>query len=227
MKIGYFYSQEEFDLIGIPPTPLALPPSNSMRRCPALKDVIKNTYVIKCPYDIHLTFKNFNDNGFPTIYLDPEESTLRDAAFGTFIILLEDTTWSAKDIPIIQFKTSIVFVTDEKGLTIEGFPPFLDYRPNLPIRTAAFKFNLYNWVRACDCGMEWMDLSKPIIFKRGDPLMYIRFNTDKNVKLEKIEKTEQLDKLEKRNKSVRNIVDNLTVHAMLMAGKTRPKRLLP
>jgi len=226
MKIGYFYTMEHLDLISIPPTPLKIPDRGDAKFCPAIQSVIKNTFEIKCPYDIHMSFKGYNENDEVIVRLDPDNTTLLDSAFDSFIKIHSRKEWSDKNIPLIQFKPNIVFVTDEKGLTIEGFPPFLEYRPNLPIRSTAFKFNCYNWIRPCQYGIEWMNTEKPIIFKRRDTLMYIRFNTDKNIKLEKIDKTEKLERLVKRNIGVKEFVKGLSFHAMLIAGKTRPRKLL-
>jgi len=224
LRIGYFYQQEGLDLFAPPPERLEFPSSNNMKRCPALNDAIKNTFVIKSPYDVHLKFEKYDEYGQAIMGLQPD-TTLMD--FESFIHVLPPEAFSDKKRPLMQLRLCIVFVTDEKGLTVEGFPPFLEYKPDSPIRVSVFKFNIYNWIRPCDCGIEWMDTSKDIVIKRGEPLLYVRFNTDKNVKLEKIERTPKLIELVNRNDNVKSLVKNMSYHVMLVAGRTRPKRLLP
>jgi len=227
MRIGYFFVQEHLDLLGIAPTPLSLPSRGSMKLCPAIQDVVKNTFELKCPYDIHLIFQGYDQDGQVKIFLDPTQSTLTDKNFKSFVGIQDVEEWSAPKRPFLQFMIDIAFVTDEKGLFIEGFPPFMEYKPDLPIRSAATKFNMYNWVRPMQFALEWMDTSKPIHYNRGETLMYVRFATDKKVELERIERTEELRKLCFRNSRVKDFVKAGYSHLMLVAGRTRPKKLLP
>jgi len=225
MKVGYFYTQPHRDLINITPDKLENPNPRA-RLCPAVNDVLKNTFIIRCPYDISLKFKMYNEDGQAVIDLVESKSTLNNQEFNSFVRIHQKDEWTDPKIPLIQFAPEIVFVTDEKGLILEGFPAFLEYRPELPVRSTAFKFNCYNWLRSIQFGMDWMDTTKDIEFKRGDPLMYVRFNTEKDVTLQKMERTPELTEIVYRNRHLKGFIKGFSRHAMMIAGRTRPKRLL-
>ena len=46
-------------------------------------------------------------------------------------------------------------------------------------------YDISKWVRGNEFGFEVVDDTKPIVFKRGDPLYYVRFVTDRPIKLER------------------------------------------
>jgi len=224
LKIGYCYIQDYFHLISEEPDKLELP-NNGGRLCPALQDVTQNTFIVRSPFTIHLTYKGIQNN-YPNCALDPEKSTLTDKAFNDFITINNTDIWLNDTTPLIQIHPRIVFVTDEKDLFMEIFPPFLEYRPDIPGRWTAAKYNIYNWIRNTGTVFEWMDTSKPLIIKRGDPLMYVRFNTDKKVYLEFINNSKEIVKLSNRNSSLKEHIKYFTREAMKFGYKFRPRKLL-
>ena len=55
------------------------------------------------------------------------------------------------------------------------------------------EFDISKWIRPVEFSFEIIDKTKPLIFKRGDPLFYVRFATDETVKLIRKPMTEELD----------------------------------
>lgn len=222
LKIGYCYRLEYQYLIAKEPDKLQMP-KNASRVCPALQDMVKNMFIIRSPYDIHLTYQK------PNFVLDPAKSTLRDQSFIDFIQVTNPIDWTNKDTPLIQFHPQIIFVTDEKDLIAEYFPPWLEYRPDMPGIWTAAKINIWSWIRNTAIVFEWKDLTKPIIFKRGDPLMYVRFNTDKDVKLFYIDDPNKILDIRTRvmtHGDLKAHIKFFSREAMKIAGKFRPKKLL-
>ena len=40
-------------------------------------------------------------------------------------------------------------------------------------------FNIYDWQRPVSYGIEWLDVKKDLFIKKGQPLFYVTFNTEK------------------------------------------------
>jgi len=222
IKIGYCYARDYFHLISKPPEKLQLP-NNGGRRCPAITNAVENTFVLRSPFTIILKYQ-----GIDKIYLDPK-STLTDEAFDHFISVNPVQEWLNHDTPLIQFHPQIIFITDEEGLQMETFPPFLEYRPDIPGRWTATKFNIYNWMRNIGIVFEWMDTSKTITINAGEPLMYVRFDTDKEVELYFIKdqkKTKEFRDLISVHSHLKRHIKFFTKESMNIAGKLRPKRFL-
>lgn len=224
-KIGFFYFNRNFEILGFDPEPLKYPAGHS-KFCPVMKNVFKNVFVLKSPHDIYLKFQNW-DNGSCNLTME-SGSSLKDEAFEDFIYIHPVIEQTDDKRPMIQFKLELVFVCDIKDCEIELLPPYMEYRPNLPVRTASAKWNIYNWMRPVQCVVEWMDTTKEIKIKRGDPLCYVRFNTreDVNIKLVKIKNTKEMNDEIIRNSRLKEHIRHYSRFAMMKAGLLRPKKWL-
>jgi hypothetical protein len=88
----------------------------------------------------------------------------------------------------------MVFVADE-DIIIESLPAMMHDSETLRnIRVIPGTYNIHRWVRPLDFTFEILDPSKPLEFKRGDPLFYVRFIDPKGrkVELERIDQTEEI-----------------------------------
>ncbi len=223
-KVGYFWMNEVHSLISLPPRPLTLPYAGQVKHCPAIRDGIKNMYEILCPYDINLKFDSFDELGNCNLTLNRHGSSLRDSAFDTFIYIMPVERWMDKKKPLIQLHIQLCFVSDKRGSTLELTPAYMNYNTN-PTRGVCTLLRYYDWIRPIQYAVEWCDTTKPIIFKRGDPLAYVKFNED--VELREIPATDQLMKIMNRNLEAKEFINHLSDHVMMMAGRTRPKHLMP
>ena len=76
--------------------------------------------------------------------------------------------------------------------------------------------------------LEWHDLSKDLILKRGEPLFYVRFETEDpstQIRLIEAEKTAELESYMRQMLDVSNYV-NQTFQLFKVAKERRPEKLL-
>mgnify|MGYP000905272507 CR=1 FL=1 len=59
------------------------------------------------------------------------------------------------------------------------------------------QFDISKWIRPVSPAFEIIDDEKVLTIRRGDPLYYIKFRTDKKVNLVRVKQTEELEKIEK------------------------------
>jgi hypothetical protein len=59
------------------------------------------------------------------------------------------------------------------------------------------EYNIAKWIRPVSPAFEIVDDQKVLTIKRGDPLYYIRFRTDKKVNLIRVEQSTTVEKVEK------------------------------
>ena len=146
---------------------------SKVKSCWASNDLLKKTFVIKSPFDIHLSYDK--DKGMVML---EEDSSISHLLFEKiFLNSPEEYT----QYPVIQMSTSYVFICD-KSCTITLTPPFHntkydDYESNT--RVFSGMFNIYDWQRPLSYGIEWLDVKKDLFIKKGQPLFYVTFNTEK------------------------------------------------
>jgi hypothetical protein len=88
-----------------------------------------------------------------------------------------------QDFPCMSFLIPYLFYCD-KSIIIEEMPSLMhknDFLNNT--RVIGGKFDISKWYRPIEYAFEIIDDKVPLIIKRGDPLYYIRFITDKDVNL--------------------------------------------
>jgi len=146
---------------------------SSVKLCWASNDFLKRTFVIKSPFDIHLSYRSDDKK----IILQQEDSSISESAYNN---LFHNDLKEYTDYPVIQMGTRYVFMCD-KPCTITLTPPFHnlgygDYTSNT--RMFSGTFNIYDWQRTLSYGIEWLDTKKDLIIKTGQPLFYITFNTE-------------------------------------------------
>jgi hypothetical protein len=143
-------------------------------KCPVLQDYYRNTFVIKCPVDLTIQVK---DNGHGQKFIQTDR--YGDEFYNNFIS--SDPSIN-RTFSMFTLEFNYLFLSKE-SVIVESIPPQLETntKDNLDnLRVITGQFDISKWVRPIFFGAEIKDISKPIIFKRGDPLMYIRFRTTDN-----------------------------------------------
>ena len=220
MDIGYFYVSREQELLGMEPVKIGLE-HPKWKKCPAIMDSVKNAFVIRAPIGFTLYFEGIDDNGNPLVRRDPS-SEMRNEVFNEFIDIKPKEAGSKQDGPLLQLTSGVGFTANEPVI-METFPPFLEYRPDFPAINTVVKYNIYNWLRGLPVGVLWKDLTKPIVVKRGDPLCYVRFETDKNVNLKRIPMTDEMLHTIHANLNMKNFMTGHSRYLMEKAGLLRHK----
>jgi hypothetical protein len=144
---------------------------SKVKSCWASNDLLKKTFVIKSPFDIHLSYNSGK------VILEKDSSISHLLFERIFVNSPEEYT----QYPVIQMGTRYVFICD-KSCTITLTPPFHntkydDYESNT--RVFSGMFNIYDWQRPLSYGIEWLDVKKDLFIKKGQPLFYVTFNTEK------------------------------------------------
>ena len=176
----------------------------SYLRCPALANYLKNTYIIKSPYDF-------------TINVDSAFNVTTDkfgqAFFNEYLSVILPTT--SKDPLIIQTFPKYLFVSNNKNPVTVSVIPWM-FKSN-PYGIVPGSFDITKWIRPVNLAME-VYTPGPIVFRRGDPLYCVRFETDDMVTLERGEYTEDIAKAMLSCLDVKNYARGLNLKSLYTAG---------
>lgn len=202
-------------------------------RCPAFIDTLSNTFLVRSDINIDLRFDpvsrslDVKDDTelTTTMYIDNRDKD--NYPDGTNVLQKGNITFSIKQHHIFLSKEDI-----EVELL-----PCLYHESDFTKKTQLIvgKFNINKWVRPTEVAAMVRNTdykhSQPveISIKRGDPLMYIRFNTKNNkpVKLKQVADPDQIKKyaeLASRCAFVKKVLPGLSMQKMYdMFEPFRPK----
>ena len=150
-------------------------------KCPAFLDFYKNTFVIRCPFDFDISI-NQTDQGI------------------NFSIKAEDEKFFKKYIhvdPVENGENQVIHLRffqlfySKDSVLLELLPPIM-HRNNNDANIISGVYDISKWIRCVEVGMEILNNQQKLTFKRGDPLYYIRFITNKKVNIVKKEMTQDL-----------------------------------
>jgi hypothetical protein len=136
-------------------------------RCYAAIKDLKNTFIVKSPVD----FNVFLDHETKNIFCDKGDD---------FLASYFDITKGS-----IQIGQQL-YLFSEESLTVTQLPPYLHDVPYNEYYGVTGSFDISKWFRPIVPGLISKNLNSKnnnISVKRGDPLYYIKFNTDKDIEL--------------------------------------------
>lgn len=155
-------------------------------KCPAVSDLYKNTYVIKSPFNV-----KFICVGTPTgksvriIEKDPEFE----------VAFLNDRGSEENSVfKMMSLAVSYMFYA-KQSVEMEIYPPMMSMHVSPTLRNinvVCGKFDISKWIRPTDFAFEIIDTSQVMEFRRGDPLFYVKFNTNKKVNLVRTELSQEV-----------------------------------
>jgi len=147
-------------------------------RCPAFIDALKNTYVVKAPFDF-------------SIKIDPKERSIqadKDINFLQKYIHNRINDSIPTENMVVSFNFFMLFITDD-DIELEQLPCLYhtsEWIENTQSITG--KFNIKKWIRPIECAAIIKN-SKPkdnvtiINIKRDDPLFYFRLHSKNDNKV--------------------------------------------
>lgn len=147
-------------------------PMAGIQRCPAFVEYYKNCYIYYSPIDITITYKGCGHIEWKSSLssqIDVDRLIEVRDDFGMFSIALYINVWSDESVCVEQIPINLMRsnpVSDNFEIMTGGFDISKWYRPLQP----AFRF-------------KSLEPEQTVIIKRGDPLYFIRFLTDKKVTL--------------------------------------------
>jgi hypothetical protein len=135
-------------------------------RCPAFTAYYKNTYVIKSPIDITITYRKEID----TLAIEPQDQNFYDS-----LITHRGNQIGADDPFLMSIALEYLFIAD-KDCLIELLPAYLHTSPTLKsVRVICGSFNIAKWFRPIEFAFEMLTPDAPLKIKREEPLFYVRF----------------------------------------------------
>ena len=173
------------------------------QKCPAWKHKSTRTFLIKSPVDIDL-YVDFENQ---RLYSE----NLNQYQFDQYCQPTFLDGWCTTEKTTIQLSIPrFIFWTKQKNIWIETRPHFNTVLKNNLTAISGW-FNLSSWTRPIGVDFEVVDIVKPIIIKRGDPLIEISFfskNLDDGVLLKKSfpsqKLIEQIDKQDNVKKYIKD-----------------------
>lgn len=233
VKIGWTFENDRTSFIWSAPERLRpqggeSKHAKSLAYCPAMIDADARTFSVASPIDLDLGIK-MNEGPEPLLYnAAGDASTIRANTIGKIISLVPRKEWRHPDRPVVQLITPYVFVSDDVAY-ITQMPPFGSYSASSwPGLVVGGRFPVHIWPRPMMWAFEWHDTSKVLTLKRGEPLFYVKFETEdpsRNLQMIEAEMTPALREYISGLTAVTNYV-NRTFSLFATAKERRPKQLL-
>ena len=187
-------------------------------KCPAFQDYVKNTFVIKSPFDFAISVNRKNNS------IDVEGLPEK---IGTKFIVNR-----VNDIgPLSPFAMSVppvyLFYSND-DIMLESIHPFMEINDSVSnTMLVPGTYNISKWIRPIDFSFEVKDDNKKIRIKRGDVLFYVKFKTndDSKVELKRVSMNEELTNVMGSCFGVKNIIPNLPLKTLYVMAESFMKTL--
>lgn len=159
----------EVNITFFPPEPAfkyfaSLREESEFLKCPAYAKVLKNTFIMKSPYNMDISI-NAKDR---TCHISNQSQEFYD----NHIFLRE--VLNDVDPIILSIPPRYLFLTDsEVSVEITCLPVFLT--PNSQFGIIPGSFDITKWVRFVECAFEVFNPSDTLKIKIGDPLYMVTF----------------------------------------------------
>ncbi len=233
IEVGWLLKEDLAGMIWDTPTPvsrnLSKPQSSkSVQVCPAVIQYDRLNYVINSPVDLHLRINKTADGLLQLQNVDGAMSNVRPAGLQKLIVMSPQEEWRHPMRPILQLVTPYIFVSDDP-VYVNQFPPFLHYPKDAwPGVQICGRFPIDIWPRAHMWALEWHDLSKDLILKRGEPLFYVRFETTDPTSLVRLVEAERTPELQSYIRQITDVTNyvNQSFQLFQTARERRPEKLL-
>jgi hypothetical protein len=167
---------------------------NFLFKCPAVKDVVKNDFVIRSPFDLTFTF-------------DLATATVSTNKYGQTFFSTQIVNRSIVGGPIIvTAPPRYIFFSKDDIEMLSTDLTIISSVSNKNIKMIPGKYNISKWFRPIDFTFTVIDPSQPVTLKAEDPLWAVRFYTPNNVpvKMTRFELTQDVLNNAKSMMSLKN-----------------------
>lgn len=168
---NYLTSSLSIDGLGFEPEPVIKNANKDAiyYECPAWSHKAKRTFILRCPVDIHLNI-NYPNVTSPNL----NEKQLQDWISRSF----RDSRWFSLNLTTLQFSIpGFLFWTKKKNVWFEIRSHAMTSVNNNFVTIPGW-WCLSNWTRPTSFALDVVNINKPIIIKRGDPICEVCFYTD-------------------------------------------------
>lgn len=139
-------------------------------RCPAITDDCRNTFRIKCPVDLDVTFNND--------FTSCSTNNNQDLNF------LQHFIGPFGEEKVIQFSSPTYLFFSEESLLMSQLPPY--YEQNSFVDSCiglSGTYNIGSWFRPIKPAFKLRNNANNIAIKKDDTIMYVKFATEEKIKL--------------------------------------------
>ena len=143
--------------------------------CPAVLTKRQRNFTIKAPFDLKLRFTGTISR--PEIRPVYPGSSITPDKLQKIFTLSPREQWISDDYPVFQITTPYVFWSDVPCYINQVFPREL-IGFGTPFRLIEGRFPIHAWKRPLSWAIEWLDLEKDIVVKRGKPWFDLFFETN-------------------------------------------------
>jgi len=233
VTVGWLFKDDLASVIWDVPKPINLEQSKptsskSAQLCPAALQFDRMHYVINCPVDLHLRINKTADGQLQLSNVEGPMSAVRSTGLKKLLVMSPQHDWRHPMRPVLQLVTPFVFLSDDP-VYVNQFPPFLHFNKHAwPGVQICVRFPIDVWPRPHMWAIACHHLSADLILKRGEPLFYVRFETQdpsSMVRLVEAERTPELESYIKQITDVTNYV-NQSFQLFKTARERRPEKLL-
>jgi hypothetical protein len=232
-RVGWFTLAEEASVIWADPRPVTVeagPPNSakSANLCPAILDHEARLLEIPCPIDVDLRLQRDAQGNLGPVSTKGVQSSVNDVGWSKLLSMTPPQHWRHHNRPILQFITPYRFLSDDL-VYMTQMPAFMSYRANhMPGLVLGGRFPIDAWPRPLMWAFEWHDTNAPLSIRRGDPLFYVKFESEtpaRKIRLFEAEVTRELEAFCKSVDSVTNYF-NKTFSLFSTSRARRPVDLL-
>jgi hypothetical protein len=232
VDVGWLIDAEEAEFIYEAPRPISkdrAPPLSpkAVQNCPAVNTFEGRCFEVQVPFDLRLRLTE-NPDGSPALMRVPEGSSLEAPAAKKLVMIMPQEAWRSPEHPVVQIQTPYLFLADEL-VYINQLPPVFHFpdppRPGVQI---CGRFPIDVWPRKLSWALEWIDQSKDLILKRGEPWFYVTFETPDPSRGLRLFEAASTPELEEYRRGVKSVVSYVSQAFSLFptARSRRPKKLL-
>lgn len=231
VEIGWFIEEQQAKFVFSDPQPLfktrekALS-ARAVQACPAINELERDYFVVKCPFDIRLRC-NRRESEYD-LHVVEDGTRIDDDLISKFVFLMKPELWRRKNAPVIQIKVPYFFICDEPCYMTMLAPYMSSEVVNWPGIMIGGRMPINIWPRILNFAFEWTDLTNDLILRRGQHLCYLYFETKHlrtKPKLSEIEYTDELKEYREGISSVPKYMSN-TFSLFETALSRRPSKLI-
>lgn len=177
VPLGWRTSSPQAALAFLPPEPMAesaaaaLSPLFATHAAGA--DPARRMIVVRASYNVRIRYQPVPKGQIPRFALVPEPGSISQNGFKGLVTPIMPDAQRAVEVPACQISLNLIMVSDVP-CRLQLMPPYLSpgFR-DWPGSLVCGRFPLENWPRSLNAILEWQDLERDWVLRRGEPLVYL------------------------------------------------------
>jgi hypothetical protein len=168
-----------------------------------MRSYYSNTFLIRSPFDMTLTVNTTNQGNKVLLIENQDQDWVNKYLINRLSENQTHTMYGLMFQYLFYSKKSLVMESKPASLTHTDF-----LKNNLFIPG---EYDISKWIRPVECVFEITDDTKTAVIKRGEPLYYIRFQTDKKINLIRSQPGDKLFEITSACVNLKKLKPNLSL----------------